>query len=210
MCTKLHIFDWKKNPLSWKILHWRRGRLISAVALSGTGDHYHPHPGRQRRSINSERGWTPHLDWNCQLWKCSLCTGPFSLYFPLPDLFWYDQFMELSAYILVSTISFLRVILKLFWFKNTRTKHYLTVFQKILRPISNDHMPSQKDPKTSINWRCSTISPWCQPILSSEWFLRSVHSSFQLQKLDWPNYVKIWRNRTCLFLNMFLSEVIPL
>ena len=120
------------------------------------------------------------------------------------------QFMELSPYILVSTISFLRVILKLFWFKNTRTKHYLTVFQKILRPIPNDHMPSQKDPKTSIDWRCSLILPWCQPVLSSEWFLRSVHSSFQLQKLDWPNSVKIWRNRTCLFLNMFLSEVIPL
>ena len=35
MCTKLHIFNWKKIPLSWKILHWRRGqrgRLISAVA----------------------------------------------------------------------------------------------------------------------------------------------------------------------------------
>ena len=241
---KITHIQLEKNPLSWKILHWRRGqrgRLISAVALSGTGDHYHHHPGRQRRSINSERGWTPHLGWNCQLWKCSLCTGTLSLYFPLSDSFWaissesqflrqpwlilcpwnlkiksnwYDSVHGISAYILVSTNFFLRAVLKLFWFKNTRTKHRLTVFQKNweslkLGSIPNDHMPSQKDPKISIEWRCSTIFPWCQLIFSSAWFLRSVHSSFQLQKLDWPNSVKIWRSRTCLFLNMFLSEVIP-
>ena len=134
-----------------------------------------PHPGRQRRSINSERGWTPRLGWNCQLWKCSLCTGPLSLYFPLSDLFWavssesqflhqtrlilcpwylkinfqvdMIQFMELSAYILVSTISFLRVILKLFWLKNTRTKHYLTVFQKFWDPSQMITWHLKKIPK---------------------------------------------------------------
>ena len=130
-------------------------------------------------------------------------------------LIWFSSWNFQHIYILVSTNFFLRAVLKLFWFKNTRTKHRLTVFQKNweslkLGSIPNDHMPSQKDPKISIEWRCSTIFPWCQLIFSSAWFLRSVHSSFQLQKLDWPNSVKIWRSRTCLFLNMFLSEVIPL
>ena len=41
MCTKLHIFNRKKIPLSWKILHsrrWQRWRLISAVENADDDD----------------------------------------------------------------------------------------------------------------------------------------------------------------------------
>ena len=141
-CAQKYTYSIGKNPLSWKILHWRRGqrgRLISAVALSGTGDHYHHHPGRQRRSINSERGWTPHLGWNCQLWKCSLCTGTLSLYFPLSDSFW----------AISSESQFLRQPWLILCPWNLKIKYQIDMIQFLeFQQIY-----------------------WCQPIFSSEQFL---------------------------------------
>ena len=106
---------------------------------SGTGDHYHPHPGRQRRSINSERGWTPRLGWNCQLWKCSLCTGPLSLYFT--SLLHFGQFHQNRNFYTKQDLYFApdiwRSIFKLIWFSSWSFQHIY----------------------------------WCQPFLSSEWFL---------------------------------------
>ena len=91
-CAQSYTYSIRKksSPLkNFTLTQWAAWATnINSGLIRNWTDHYYPHPGRQRRSINSERGWTPRLGWNCQLWKCSLCTGPLSLYFPLSDLFW--------------------------------------------------------------------------------------------------------------------------